>query len=781
MNTPTPTSLQGALWSTLLVALFCTSCAGAQGKHPSPDVTFTPSAVSPSPAPPGESTIPLSITIGRTVEPAGVAAAPIMQRSLPPDVQIDPAKTGWGMAYWGIGHEIVAFDLRTARIAWDKTLDAQSYNLRPVPAGVLAPASIPGSTIAFSRRDGRQLYTIEADVPAGVVGGVLFAGGSEVYSAFDPSTGARLWRSPAAGDSLLGQRPPTLHDGLVLQQFSDNGAILHGDLYAFDARTGHVRWVTSSYGILGYRRGVAYVDSTWAPEQLDNYVPMTISAIDLGNGKVLDSYTYAPDPARNAGIYHETPVLAHVAAGYVYIRVGGTWYRYDAERTPGNAHPMRFTHASVLAAFENGVILLRLHDRLALAHSTVGLMLAHPLPGTLRSPVVRLADGSRYAIVGNALVAFGHDGTPRMVGDVACRDVQTLVPWSGYVAVICNGHHGRPSRELLFHDVREQHVPLHIAAVRAPHYRVALVRYAIPSSQSFIKQWWVGPLAPLPNGGVAFTLSAGAMNMEDAIGTVTRDGAFHLRLLGNQTPKPQAGEIVADAHGTVWFNDIYRSTITALAANGSEKTHTLSNYNTRRPTIGIRLAIGPNGAAWYARSHPNNAIARADGSRTYHVPANYGNVLVLRGGSDGTLWFLTPSRLARVTPGGHFSSVPLPYRSHTRNFEELLLASGTHGEMWLARGTAIYRMSAHGLLAAYHLPNATVRVTALASGCNGTLYVAESVPQIALVSPSGTLREYPLDGTPIDGLVKTADCALWFISGSNYPRQYVGRLSLVRR
>ena len=167
--------------------------------------------------------------------------------------------------------------------------------------------------------------------PRGVVRGVRWR------------TGRRLWSN--AGNANVGRPPPALVGATLLQSFWESGAILVNAMHAFDVVTGRELW-RRGYGPrpLGTGPGVVYLDTTWFPLQLDDYVPLGVGTVDLATGTLLREYYYKPDRARNWPRRANTPfgaTGAHVGGGFVTFEVDGAWYRYDADRDPNAAHAVR--------------------------------------------------------------------------------------------------------------------------------------------------------------------------------------------------------------------------------------------------------------------------------------------------------------------------------------------------------------------------------------------------------------------------------------------------------
>jgi hypothetical protein len=79
------------------------------------------------------------------------------------------------------------------------------------------------------------------------------------------------------------------------------------------------------------------------------------------------------------------------------------------------------------------------------------------------------------------------------------------------------------------------------------------------------------------------------------------------------------------------------------------------------------------------------------------------------------------------------------------------------------------------------LPNATTYVYDLVTACDGSLYVAETVPQIAHVLADGHIDEYPVEGFfETRKLARGTDCRIW-LSGSGDGRPELATIELVPR
>ena len=645
--------------------------------------------------------------------------------------------------------------------------------------------------IALRRSDGHRAYTLPGVVGANVLDEVVYAKQRNRYVAYDARSGRAIWATLGGGQGLSGT--PFLIGTTLLQPFSDSGAIIVGNLYAFDVRTGHVRWVQRSQGApLGIVGDTIYVDGTWFPAQLDYYVPLTVARIDTSRGAILDGQTYRPEPDRNAhpaGDNPGTASAARVAAGYVYLQVRGMWYRYDADRAPIDAHPSRLDDiAEILDWFDDGALLVVARGELAIARpAQSGLELHRIAAATPHSAAVRRIDGTRYVVAAGELYAIDRSGERvRRIGAVPCATVDGLEAWDAHVTVLCIAP-GATWRAIGFDDIAPARVTAASPVPRPvqatpPRFIAHAQAFAVPPAgpEPFNRQWWIGPAASLPGGGLVFVATRGSRTLPGALGRVTAQGAVTMTQLPGD-PSVSPDDVVVDRSGAVWINDTRSASVSQVASDGTLATHMVGDPSPRtgrnRPSSGIRLAIGPDGEVWYARSHPTREIGRLDGGTHFAIPDDVGDVVRLRGDKTG-FWFVASSGIGRVDVKGRFTLLLAASQISPAILasRQAVIAPAGDGTAWIAIGTRIVHASARGVLRDLALPNVTLTVRAAAVGCDGALYVAEPVPQIARIAPDGRIDEMPID-LSIDGIVTGADCRIWFTGGSNEPRQEVGTLT----
>ncbi|HEX3464454.1 MAG TPA: PQQ-binding-like beta-propeller repeat protein [Candidatus Elarobacter sp.] len=732
----------------------------------------------------------------------------------PPQPQPRPAVAiADGTAYVTRIDRVVAVDLASGRTRWTSEggLSADSAPLagagRVLIEAIRLPPDYAPSTVALRSSDGARAYRIPNAWTSGIVDGVLYATrgsrSGSVYGAYDAATGARYWATTGAGGSNA--FPPHVVAGLVLQPSADSGAITLRSLYAMDVRTGHVRWVQRSSEELGVSGDTMYVESTWPPDVIMKYVPMTVAHIRLRDGSKIDEYVYAPDPDRNANRPNEQFATSnghHVVAGFVYLRVEGAWYRYRADLPPEHAQPTRFDGIDdVLAWFANGTLLVSAHGDLSLARDEGGtLVLRRFARARAVGTVFARDDGTQYVIAGGALLAIAPDaGSVRRIGADPCPGNVQSIGFSGeLVAAVCEPGDGT-ARIVTYRDTAPPPATPPPAGDRPavappPRFTAHLEPFAIPPPDTPQRQWWFPASAPAPDGGLAFLLESLHADIPDAIGLADPHGRLTLRPLGDPDHSVAPDALVVDRHGTVWYNDRLTATVSSLARNGAPRTMLIGEptplptppppapsgfpHRFRRipNTTGIRLAIGPDGEAWFARSHPTREIGRVDGTRRFAIPDTIGDIGALRGTRDG-FWYAARAAVGHVTLGGVFT--PLPIALDRVHNAAPVLAPAPDGSLWVTEGGRIVHATRRGVLLRTQLPDATLTVQAATVGCDGVLYAVEDAARIARVEPSGRIDEVDLgDAPPIDRIVTAADCRLWYVAGSHAQVQQFGRLEV---
>lgn len=353
-------------------------------------------------------------------------------------------------AYFFSGKRVVAVDLYGGRTLW-QTLpkyEGPSVEERTAVTPHVVYVQGIGGVIGLSARDGHESVSFPAFVSSYIDGTLYYTHGeSDEFSAADPKTGKPLWSS---GGGALGIIGPAFAEGsTVMQPFQDSSGKSVDVIYAFDKHSGRqLWWLEAESDPLGFGRGTVYLNTMVWPNP-DSYEPLAIGTVNVTTGKILHEYVYAPDPARNAASYDiSANVPARVDGRYVYLQVGGTWYRYLADRPP--ADPFRMDGLEFKAWLGENRLLVTDATDAYLGRMWPNKLELSVLGDELHSPVVRRSDGAQYAVIDGSLLRFDRTGGVRVVGHVPCTTTGAIAFWPQRVAVICAD--GTPSAAIFTDD-----------------------------------------------------------------------------------------------------------------------------------------------------------------------------------------------------------------------------------------------------------------------------------------------------------------------------------------
>ena len=403
------------------------------------------------PDPSGERTSPLPFIVGSPIALKGTARAPLSR------VAIDFLGFGArfvafrnGLGYRYSGDALDALDLTTGRRRWT----SESGECFPPVAFTANDVVICGNSglYVLSQGDGHHITAIRDAGSVAVVNGVLYAKTLNGFGAYDAQTFKPKWESPVAGEGVF--EIPTLYGGTVLQKYVHHGPPPWGTLYAYDARSGKYLWQREAYAELAFERDAVYLDATH--ETAEYFPKKQIDKVNIFTGKTVNSYTYFPDGSQNVltGPPFDGPDV-HVAGGFVYLVVAGNnlWYRYDVDRAPNKAHPVRLQGIKNIAAvLGNGSFLVDMPYGAGIAFPFPHQLVFHDLNlGARRSSVVRSGEEA-YVVLGTTLVKFDESGQPFVVGTMACPTIDDIFPAESRVAVFCSDMQQRTREGVVFAD-----------------------------------------------------------------------------------------------------------------------------------------------------------------------------------------------------------------------------------------------------------------------------------------------------------------------------------------
>jgi virginiamycin B lyase len=265
-------------------------------------------------------------------------------------------------------------------------------------------------------------------------------------------------------------------------------------------------------------------------------------------------------------------------------------------------------------------------------------------------------------------------------------------------------------------------------------------------------------IAAGPDGSVWFTI-----DFSDALGIV-REGRLRKIPKGRESVEPLG--LAVDAAGAAWFTDALVQSIGRATADGAMAWFKLPTPIARMG----RVAVGPDGAVWFADAWSSSLTRLKDGAFTPHYfasaePAPFG----VAAGPDGTIWATLQSanRLVRLGADGRLVELDLP----TRAAGPSDVAVDRTDTVWFVelRGNKIgaFREDRFVEIA---VPSSAAGLTGLAVAPDGSVWFAElRAGKLGRVH-DGRIREYDLPrerarpvGVAVDpgGNVWYADMSGW--------------------
>jgi outer membrane protein assembly factor BamB len=773
------------------LAFYACSSARAQ-RAPAP--AFTPS--------PGETTHPLPMTTGTPLAITGHAAAPRSDVRLPGTFISLAADTAFVETN---DDRLHAVDLTTGHDRWTMAMKPPWVPLTASADRVFVTGSTwpqRPSVLVVDLRTGRTVATLAGAQQEGrVLGGTFYTKTDRGFAAYDAASGSARWVSAGGGQGLEGS--PMQVGRLLLQDFADSGAILHDDLYAFDVRTGDARYVVGGAHIEGMAPRVIYVEDTWMH---GDYRALALSTVRIADGAKLHEFDYAPDPAQHLPLYTGMWTGENIAAanGFVYFTLADTQYRYVADRDPADANPSRIEGIKIPTVFTGDAVLVSAPSYVAVARSLPDHLELHGLANSpLRAPVAHRPDGTRLIVAGDTLFALSPAGdAAHALGHVTCPDPNNVFAWLRHVAVQCGStDKGAPQRILVYADdvvALATPEPLATPAIAAPpHFTAKLIVHPLDAPTTYPPQWDVAAIAAAPDGSVVVALQhTGAGPVTATFRRIAPDGTATDIPLPTDAAPYGPPSLIADATGRLWYTDRANpGLVRSYDAHDGARTYAIApNDNSvpivpdgtpyqQRPrrfprSIPVRIALGPDGAIWFARSHPKPELGHVTGGSTYAIPTKDGSAFELIA-TKNALWYLTPTAVGRMTPDGTFSSHPLPepFLQRIYAYPQTFIVPGPNDTIWLIGHATLAQLDATHIIRTLTLANATVSITTATTACDGTLYAGETTQQLARIDNHG-LTEFPVETAWIEPKLHDTRCHLWYTNPYTLRNQGLGELQI---
>jgi len=220
-------------------------------------------------------------------------------------------------------------------------------------------------------------------------------------------------------------------------------------------------------------------------------------------------------------------------------------------------------------------------------------------------------------------------------------------------------------------------------------------------------------LAVAPDGAVWFTLE-----FSDAIG-VLRNGRIERLSKGTQNLEPLG--LAVDGEGHAWYTDAPARAISRMAPDGTIRSFPLST-----PIVRLgRLALGPDGAVWFADATTSSVTRLTKGVLARHEAPSLGaSPFGVAVDAHGTVWTTLQGvdKLARIPLNGPMTELDVPTRQSGLGD----VTVDRNGAVWFVelRVNRIARF-ADGRFAEFPVPTPSAGLVTLAAAPDGAVWFTE--------------------------------------------------------
>jgi len=270
--------------------------------------------------------------------------------------------------------------------------------------------------------------------------------------------------------------------------------------------------------------------------------------------------------------------------------------------------------------------------------------------------------------------------------------------------------------------------------------------YGTDSPSSF------GVITVGPDGNLWFVNPQNELNLQ--VGKITPKGAITFYATSDLPLGLTAGP-----DGNLWL--IEASHVARFTTTGVE-TECASLTHGGEPGI----VTGPDGNIWFTESDNVGNVVPATCALTEYptlgLPLEFPSSIV--SAPDGNLWITSfiGGNIGRITTAGALTGSFALSTGATSGFD----TAGPDGNLWFTMSypaNGVGKMTPEGVVTTYTLPTADAGPVGITAGPDGNLWFIESyVYQIAKVTTSGVITEYPANGYSFFGIITGPDGNLWF-------------------
>ncbi len=263
-----------------------------------------------------------------------------------------------------------------------------------------------------------------------------------------------------------------------------------------------------------------------------------------------------------------------------------------------------------------------------------------------------------------------------------------------------------------------------------------------------------GQITAGPDGNLWFVNPQNGL--EHQVGKITTKGVITFYALGDL---PLG--ITSGPDGNLWLTEL--SHVARVTTAGVETPYALKSGH-----VGYTgIVTGPDGNIWFTElSNLVGKVAPSTGLVTEYASLfptfEYPPSIV--SAPDGNLWFTgsVSSNIGRMTTAATVTGNFSLSAGAISGFD----TAGPDGNLWFTMSypaNGVGKMTPEGVVTTYPLPTADADPVGITAGSDGNLWLIESnAEQIAKVTVSGVVTEYPANGYSFFGITSGPDGNLWF-------------------
>lgn len=255
-----------------------------------------------------------------------------------------------------------------------------------------------------------------------------------------------------------------------------------------------------------------------------------------------------------------------------------------------------------------------------------------------------------------------------------------------------------------------------------------------------------------PDGNLWFVNPQNDLNLQ--VGKITTKG----EIVFYPTSDLPLG-LTAGPDGNLWLIEL--SHVAKFTTGGVE-----SECASLTKGTGPGIVTGPDGNVWFTESNSVGNVVPSTCVLTEYatlgLPFEYPPSIV--SAPDGNLWITSyfSGNIGRISTAGVLTGTFALSTGATSGFDTV----GPDGNLWFTMSypaNGVGKMTPEGVVTTYPLPTANAGPVGITAGPDANLWLIESdAQQIAKVTVSGVVTEYPANGYSFFGIIAGPDGNLWF-------------------